>query len=98
MVREGLKYCTELAQFYFGSVRYELKEDPRLLHIIALAHIPCCLALSPDDLVVGVAMTTSIVFYSADTGALLGSLHGVHNGRWSGCETNGLCMRLMVWV
>lgn len=50
------------------------------MQTIALDDIPCGVTVSPDALVVGVAISTNIAFYSADSGVLLDSLNGVHNG------------------
>lgn len=42
---------------------------------------PCGLALSPDSLVVAVAMDTTIVVYSTINGNLLETFSDVHNGK-----------------
>ena len=65
-----------------------------MLHTVTLEDVPCCLAISPNALVVGVAMSTNIAFYSAKSGVLLDCLNGIHNGKWSGYEANGPGMRL----
>ena len=64
-------------------VQFQLHEDPRQLLCIELepSNLPSHVAYSPDGLVVGVAIHTSIFFYATGSGQLLETLDSVHNGK-----------------
>ena len=63
-------------------VRYALNEDPKILLNIRLevADVPSHVTLSPDSLVMAIAINRSILIYSSMTGTLLEQLNNVHNG------------------
>ena len=60
-----------------------LNEDTKCLMVIPLhpTELPCHVALSPDVLVVAVAINTSVLFYSVGSGKLLEELSNIHNGK-----------------
>lgn len=65
-------------------VRYQMREDPRLLQsekLVEQVSMSSLCALSPDARVVAVAVTTSIYLYSTSSGELLNTLSNVHGGR-----------------
>lgn len=65
------------------SVRYKLKEDPKLLLSISLTAgslSSSLVALSPDALVVALSLNRTILIYSCVSGDLLEQLEGVHTG------------------
>lgn len=64
----------------FSSVRYKLREDPKLLQSISLSMPPQLVALSPDAAVVAVAQDTSITCYSCSSGVTLEEFDAVHTG------------------
>ncbi len=68
----------------FRSVRYQLREDPRLLRSEKLAVAvsgPSLCAVSPDARIVAVAVAMSIYLYSSSTGELMDTLSSVHGGK-----------------
>lgn len=73
-------------------VSYSLNEDPRVLLTIDLSeHIDhsinneviSCVTLSPESLVVAVAVGTSLYVFDAIIGELLESFIDVHNGNYA---------------
>ena len=63
-------------------VQYRLQEDTRCLRVISLdnTYPPCCVALSPNGLVLSVAIHTSVWVYSSALGTLLYQFDNIHNG------------------
>lgn len=63
-------------------MRYALSEDPKILLNIRLevSDVPSHVALSPDSLVMAIAINKSLLIYSSMTGTLMEQLNNIHNG------------------
>ena len=66
----------------YSPVRYRMQEETRCLRVMSLdpAQAPNHVALSPDGLVIAVAINTSVSLYSCNTGELIERLINIHNG------------------
>lgn len=65
----------------FSSVRYKLREDPKLLQTGELPESgTTTVALAPDSRVVAVAINSSLFIFSTSSGEMMENLPDIHGG------------------